>query len=228
MSRRCRRRVRLAGTLSLLSVFACSSLATADQGVELAGRVGRVIDGDTVELVAHDGTSISIRLAQIDAPESSQPYGDRSTAALSSIVLGKDVRIVVVDLDRYGRTVGEVYRGDLDVNAEMVRAGHAWAYTRFVKSVEIIDLEDEARREQRGLWTLPPADRDAPWIWREQQRAKRKAVMEPEAFDRTCGAKRTCKEMVSCAEARFYLRECKLRKLDRDGDGVPCESKCRQ
>lgn len=42
-----------------------------------------------------------------------------------------------------------------------------------------------------------------------------------------CGAKTTCREMSSCAEARFYLRSCGLSKLDRNGDGVPCESICR-
>jgi endonuclease YncB( thermonuclease family) len=43
----------------------------------------------------------------------------------------------------------------------------------------------------------------------------------------TCGSKRTCGQMSSCAEARFYLEQCRLRKLDRDGDGVPCESLCK-
>lgn len=41
-----------------------------------------------------------------------------------------------------------------------------------------------------------------------------------------CGAKRTCGEMNSCAEARFYLGQCGLKGLDRDGDGVPCEALC--
>ncbi len=34
-------------------------------------------------------------------------------------------------------------------------------------------------------------------------------------------------ERYSCAEARFYLEECGLTKLDRDHDGIPCESLCR-
>lgn len=41
-----------------------------------------------------------------------------------------------------------------------------------------------------------------------------------------CGSKRLCKQMSSCAEARFYLNQCGLDRLDRDGDGVPCESLC--
>lgn len=43
----------------------------------------------------------------------------------------------------------------------------------------------------------------------------------------SCGSKRFCKHMNSCAEARFYLTECGLGRLDRDKDGIPCESICR-
>ncbi|QTO01705.1 excalibur calcium-binding domain-containing protein [Aggregatibacter sp. 2125159857] len=38
--------------------------------------------------------------------------------------------------------------------------------------------------------------------------------------------KRTCKDMDSCDDAKFHLRECGMQKLDRDRDGVPCESIC--
>lgn len=43
----------------------------------------------------------------------------------------------------------------------------------------------------------------------------------------TCGNKKTCKQMTSCKEAMFYLKECGLSKLDRDKDGIPCESLCK-
>ena len=38
--------------------------------------------------------------------------------------------------------------------------------------------------------------------------------------------KRTCKDMDNCDDAKFHLRECGMHKLDRDHDGVPCESIC--
>ena len=34
------------------------------------------------------------------------------------------------------------------------------------------------------------------------------------------------KDFTSCAEAKFYLNECGLSRLDGDNDGVPCESLC--
>ena len=39
--------------------------------------------------------------------------------------------------------------------------------------------------------------------------------------------KKYCKEMKSCAEAKFYLTQCGLTRLDRDKDGIPCETICR-
>lgn len=44
----------------------------------------------------------------------------------------------------------------------------------------------------------------------------------------TCSGKVYCSEMTSCAEARFYLRNCPGTKMDGNGDGVPCEKQwCR-
>jgi|GEM_PF-683068 len=55
------------------------------------------------------------------------------------------------------------------------------------------------------------------------------AVSTPTASPQgwTCGAKTTCKQMTSCEEATFYLTQCGVKRLDGDGDGVPCASLCR-
>ena len=42
----------------------------------------------------------------------------------------------------------------------------------------------------------------------------------------SCSVKKTCKQMRSCEEARFYLTQCGVKRLDRDKDGIPCESIC--
>mgnify|MGYP002615906140 CR=1 FL=1 len=42
----------------------------------------------------------------------------------------------------------------------------------------------------------------------------------------SCADSKYCKEMSSCAEAKFHLNECGESRLDRDHDGVPCESMC--
>nr|WP_288668269.1 excalibur calcium-binding domain-containing protein [uncultured Haemophilus sp.]DAK32591.1 MAG TPA: Excalibur calcium-binding domain protein [Caudoviricetes sp.] len=44
----------------------------------------------------------------------------------------------------------------------------------------------------------------------------------------SCADSKYCKEMTSCAEAKFHLNECGESRLDRDHDGVPCENVCRK
>jgi endonuclease YncB( thermonuclease family) len=92
---------------------------------ELVGKVVGITDGDTLTLLV-GRREVKIRLAEIDTPERRQPYGSRAKEALSKLAFGKRARVVVVDQDRYGWTVGRVYVGDVDVNAELVRRGAAW------------------------------------------------------------------------------------------------------
>ena len=224
-----------ASALGMLAVVALAALYAADADAEerislLQGTVIGVTDGDTLTLLVQE-QPVRVRLAQIDAPERGQPYGKRAKAALSQLGFGKPARVKVIDVDSYGRSVGEVFVGGVHLNQELVRQGHAWAYTRYARSTAIIDLENEARAAERGLWQLPEADRDAPWEWRRQQRRERSsAAGSATQVDRTagfhCGAKRSCREMQSCSEAHFQLERCGLTHLDGDGDGVPCESLC--
>lgn len=55
--------------------------------------------------------------------------------------------------------------------------------------------------------------------------SRKEAPKSDEGF--TCGSKRTCGQMSSCEEARFYLNQCGLSRLDGDKDGTPCESLCK-
>jgi endonuclease YncB( thermonuclease family) len=214
---------RLAALCSVLALV--GGVVAAEEGPRrlLEGRVVGVTDGDTLRLLV-DREPIRIRLAQIDAPESGQPWGRPAKRALSELAFGKDARVEVVDTDRYGRTVGEVFVGELHVNRELVREGHAWAYTEYSHSVEITELEDEARAASRGLWALPLDQRDPPWIWRRKGRAPSRPKIDP--LPLACGNRSSCKEMSSCKEARFYFEGCGLTRLDGDRDGVPCESLC--
>lgn len=201
---------------------------------QLTGKVVGISDGDTLTLLTESKQQVKIRLAEIDTPESGQPYGSRARQALSDLAFGKQARVAVTDQDRYGRTVGRVYVGEMDVNAELVRQGAAWVYRQYAHDKALFTLEEEARRTQRGLWALPEAQRVPPWEWRRagkqpsQSPSNGTATRQPKSSAGfTCGSKRYCREMTSCAEARFYLEQCGLSRLDGDHDGVPCESLCR-
>jgi endonuclease YncB( thermonuclease family) len=132
----------------------------------LSGQVVGISDGDTFTLLTSDKTQVKIRVAEIDAPESGQPYGNKSKQALSDLIYGKDVSVTVQTTDRYGRTVGRPYVGDLDVSAEMVRIGAAWVYRQYLRDDNLLALEAEAKQAKRGIWGLSEAQNIAPWEWR--------------------------------------------------------------
>jgi len=201
---------------------------------EYTGKVVGISDGDTLTLLVPDGASfkqVKVRLGEIDTPERKQPYGTRAQQTLSELAFNQQARVVVQDTDRYGRTVGRVYVGGVDVNAEMIRQGAAWAYRQYLKDQSLLKLEAEAKAAKRGLWGLPEAQRCPPWDWRRGAcqtviaAPASPAVKESGGF--TCNAKRYCREMASCEEAMFYLKTCGVSSLDGNKDGVPCEALCR-
>ncbi len=89
---------------------------------EYSTYVTSVIDGDTFET-----STQTIRLANINAPESDTPQGQRSTAYLKILIEEKRVTIKSVATDVYNRIVAHVWRNSdgLYINKEMVDSGHA-------------------------------------------------------------------------------------------------------
>jgi endonuclease YncB( thermonuclease family) len=128
-----------------------------------------VTDGDTFRAKVQ-GVVMTFRLQAIDAPEHDQPYGADSTALLRELTQGRNLVLVFYDVDRYGRIVVQAWVGNLNINAEMVRQGAAWFDSEYSQDDELYWLEDEARKQKRGLWTLPPADRVEPWVHRKEKR----------------------------------------------------------
>ena len=99
----------VAVTASLLAANICAA-ADRPEGVPEGARwekVDRIVDGDTIVLM--DRTRI--RLHGIDAPENNQPYGSESTAALKEMV-AQSVYLLEVDVDRYGRVVGQIFHSE--------------------------------------------------------------------------------------------------------------------
>ncbi len=192
-------------------------------------QVLRVKDGDSL-VVDSGGHRVDVRLAAIDAPESNQPSGDEARSALSSLVSGKEVELRLVGGDAYRRVVAHVLVDGVDVNAEMVRRGLAWVPRDYDPPPHLLRQEDEARAAGVGLWA--EAEPTPPWVWRKKRRkASRTAPSGVELASIPtveCGAKRACGQMDSCAEAVAFLRQCEVRALDGDRDGVPCDRLCRR
>ena len=195
-------------------------------------------DGDS--LIVSDGErQRELRIAEIDTPERGQPWGKRATQALARLVEGKALRVERVEIDRYGREVSNVWVGEQCVACELVRHGDAWAYRKYLRNPALLELERKARESRLGLWSQPAHTFVPPWEWRlgvrtvsaEAAALTLFAPLAPASTTETasapaCGTKRHCREMSSCAEARFYLERCGLTRLDRDADGIACEDLC--
>ena len=127
-------------------------------------KVTRVTDGDTINVVGNGHKEI-IRLVGIDAPETSkkkrepgQPFSQKSTKYLTSLVLNKMVEIKSYGQDRYGRTLGVVFNNGINVNLEMIKAGLAEVYRgRPAPGLDMDpywEAEEEAREAGREMWSL--------------------------------------------------------------------------
>jgi len=138
-----------------------------EKGAEIHGFIVGVIDGDTLKLLAEDRRELRIRLAEIDAPERTQAYGDASKRSLSDLAYGKPAMVRVVDTDRYGRIDGRVFVGSLDVNLAQVGRGLAWANTKYLTDPRVSGLEARARKARAGLWA-DQREPLAPWEFRRE------------------------------------------------------------
>ena len=136
------------------------------------GIVSKVFDGDSLLVKLAPGRSIEIRLAEIDAPEKEQPFGDRSRNELKKLIDGEPVRIEIYDVDAYGRLVAHIYRlrDQLHVNAWMVSHGLAWVYLKYAEDEKMIALEKSARGKSVGIWGLPADQQIPPWTWRHRKK----------------------------------------------------------
>lgn len=148
--------------------------ASADAGFE--GAVTTIFDGDSFLVRSATGKDIDVRLADIDAPEKQQPYGDTARAALQRLIGGRRVYVDVVDTDKYDRKVARVYRlpDRLDITRNLVHDGHVWVRRKYARDRSLFPLEDSAQAAHLGLWSLPATDRVAPWQFRYRERQRKK------------------------------------------------------
>lgn len=124
-------------------------------------KVSRVIDGDTIELA--DGRRV--RYIGMDTPEmgdlrrSPKCFAKEATEENARLLDGKTVRLEkdISEMDKYGRLLRYVYIGDVFVNDSLVRQGFARVDTvppDVVHQQELLQAEQEARGQRRGLWNV--------------------------------------------------------------------------
>lgn len=128
-----------------------------------------ISDGDTLKVrCGEPGTyeQITVRVAEIDAPEKKQPFGNASRLALAALCFNQVAEIRRQTTDRYGRMVARVECQGKDASTEQVRTGMAWVFDRYVKDRGLYALQEAARAANLGLWQEDGAV--APWEWRRK------------------------------------------------------------
>jgi micrococcal nuclease len=130
----------------------------------LAGKVVRVIDGDTIDVLLSSGR-IRVRLHGVDAPERDQSGGAAAAAWLTHQLRDQSVELEPVSQDQYDRMVAIVQLQDRNINSELVQNGHAWAYRQYLRRRDagMCSLEHRARVAHAGLWKKIA---HAPWEFR--------------------------------------------------------------
>ncbi len=116
----------------------------------------------------------------------------------------------------------------------------AWVYREYCNECAYYDAEKYARNNNLGIWAQ--SNPTPPWEFRKDEdgsQGKDYSHLYNDTCVRNdtcgedynddeyvCGKKRYCTEMNSCEEVMYYYETCNLTSLDRDNDGIPCESLC--
>ena len=153
-------------------------LSTIFMGISCSADIvgkAKITDGDTIVI-----NDVRIRFTGSDAPESyffgktqtclnskGQEWecGKAATVKLKELVNNQEVRCSDEGKDRYGRTLGICYVGEIDLQAEMVKSGMAVAYLKYSRRYE--EEQNFAKRTKAGMWSGEFLEPEA---WRTKNR----------------------------------------------------------
>ncbi len=146
-----------------------SPVAVAARGHATLTGLADAIDGDTL-LVG----GLRVRLEGIDTPEAMQTCttttgavwncGAEAHKLLARLIAHQTVTCEERGLDKYKRLLGVCYAGAVELNAELVRQGLAFAFVRYSRSY--VGQEAQARAAKIGIWS---GTAQAPWDYRAER-----------------------------------------------------------
>lgn len=225
----------------VLGLLVGSMIGFSTSPASAAVTITKVYDGDTITL----STGEKVRLLQIDSPELTPAdcYGVEARSALvgllkapGQLTLKSDPKLDKVD--RYGRLLRYVYVGKTNINLKLVEIGAAAPYfyrgEKGQFTSQISKAAQKAKAKSLGLWKSCPGTQLTP----NEALTTVSAVMTDTA---SASSNSTCdpnyKECLpvfppdlDCTDVkRFGLAPVHVigkdvHKLDRDGDGVGCDS----
>ncbi|MFH1365513.1 MAG: thermonuclease family protein [archaeon] len=175
--------------------------------------VTRIIDGDTIEI----STGKRVRLICIDTPERGEYYYSEASNYLVDLILNEEVELVkdISETDRYGRLLRYIYLEDETFVNELIvynGYGKAYPYSPDTSKCPIIQqAEQHAKTNNLGIWAE---------IKQETSSSSSDVICSYDAYN--CGDFSTCSEVMRV----FNVCNSDVHGLDRDSDGIPCESLC--
>jgi micrococcal nuclease len=228
------------GLISISGLLSLSLPAIAAQTI--TSTIVSVGDGDTIRVRTADKT-LTVRLACVDAPEmKQQPYGQAASNRLKQLLpVGQAVTLRIADTDRYGRSVAKVYVGDTSINLALVQEGQAAVYRQYLGGCpelrdRLLSAEASAKQRRLELWAqaspvmpwefrksgIPKASLSKPQTFVQQKPVRSQSSGLPSCVNSDCN----CSDFRSQAEAQrvFDSFPGDRFKLDRDRDGIACES----
>lgn len=185
-------------------------------------KVVGISDGDTLSCLVNK-TPLKVRLIHIDAPEQSQPYGNRAKQALAQLVFKQNITAVISGYDRYQRLLATLYLNGKNINLALVENGMAWAYTT---KREYIEAQNQAKHAKIGLWQDKFPINPSQWR-KEHTSALPQAVKKPGNIANppqaiNCKIKLSCNQIGNYEQAKHYFQQCDWKALDGNNDGIPC------
>lgn len=124
-----------------------------------------ITDGDTIRI-----GNTRYRLAEIDAPESTQEGGKEATNFLKSLTKGKQIHCEPTGETSYNRLIAYCYANNINLNLEMVKSGNAVVYKHYHYTKQFEDAENQAKEHKFGIWNIN--NFQMPWDYRHSHKGK--------------------------------------------------------
>lgn len=191
-----------------------------------------IIDGDTLKVKIGEKTE-TIRLIGVDAPEGNECFAKEATEHAKKFLLNQPVEVGKdegLDRDKQGNLLRYIFfqKGEMLFNEIAIEFGYAVEYsdkTPYTYEAAFKKAQERAKEKPQGLWRPDTCDGKVPSA--QSRTLTAPSTPKPAESKYSCEPKKTCTQMASCEEAFFHLSRCGSATLDRDKNGVPCESLCK-
>jgi endonuclease YncB( thermonuclease family) len=153
----------LALLIPMLAIGECRHQQDTHSLNDATWTVQKVHDGDTVTVVDKNGHAEKIRLADIDAPEYRQPYGQIARDALAQKLDQGLFQVKSRGRDQYDRLLATLWVDGRNINRELVAEGLAWVFDRYSPPADLLTAQEQAKKAQIGLWEASNPIRPSTW-----------------------------------------------------------------